>query len=130
MAILVTLAVTAGLLVAFEAGWFPPPWLRSIAGRHEPPGPAEGGESAMELGLFTWPLVRRRLDALAAELARLDGDPDVFAKAFHTKAARAAYEALLAEAARMTAQPPRPTAGRVDVQLVRPTTGQREELEL
>jgi hypothetical protein len=68
--------------------------------------------AALEWSLFSQANVRRRLAALAEELDRLDHDPDVFAKAFHTKAARAAYEALLADVSRVGDRP-RPQAGAV-----------------
>jgi|SRR4051812_28711386 hypothetical protein len=135
MEILFTVAVTVGLFVALEVLWYPPSWLGWLADRaarqrardDEQPGTAG---TNVELGLFSWPFIRRRLDALAEELGRLDRDPDVFAKAFHTMAARAAYEALLADASRLADQPRHHARQTVDVELARRPTGVREELEL
>jgi hypothetical protein len=81
-------------------------------------------------GLFTSPFIRRRLDVLAEELERLDRDPDIFAKAFHTMAARGAYEALLADASRLADQPGRYAGPTLDLELAGPSTGLYEELEL
>lgn len=75
------------------------------------PEPA-ADEPPVESSLFSPAFVRRRLAALAEELERLDRDPDAFAKAFHTMVARSAYEALLADAARLAERPP-PRVGTV-----------------
>ena len=139
-----TVVVSAVLFLVITALWSPPSWLGRFAvggPRREPArdgrqawaaggGPDEAGETTVEWGLFTWPFVRRRLDALAEELERLDRDPDIFAKAFHTRVARSAYEALLADASRLTHQP-RPYVGQtLEFELVGTSTGTREELEL
>jgi hypothetical protein len=83
----------------------------------------------VEWGPRTQSFVQRRLDALAEELQRLDRDPDIFAKAFHVMVARAAHEALLVDASRLADQP-RYAAQLFDVELLSPSTGPREELEL
>jgi hypothetical protein len=93
-------------------------------------GPGEADETTVEWGLFSWQFIRRRLDALSEELERLDRDPDVFAKAFHTMVARSAYEALLADASRLADQPRRYAGQTLDVEFVGPSTGMREVLEL
>jgi hypothetical protein len=117
MDVLLIVGLSAGLFLALE--------LR-LNRRPEP----EPGGTAVESELFSRELVRRRLAALAEELERLDRDPDAFAKAFHTMAARAAYEALLAEASRLTDRPP-PQAGAVlDDVTVGTAHGVREVLEL
>jgi hypothetical protein len=63
------------------------------------------GSSASDSSALPDPLaltfVRNRLDVLAAELERLDNDPEIFAKAFRTHAARSAYQDLLVDAARL-----------------------------
>jgi hypothetical protein len=56
-------------------------------------------------GYMTLQFVRRRLDSLANELAHLDDDPGVLARAFRTTVALTAYEALLAEESRLAQQP-------------------------
>jgi hypothetical protein len=147
MEILFTVAVVAGLFLAIEVLWFPPSWLGRFAARvarREPArdgeqpgaagtaqdGPGQADDTALEWGLFTRSFIRGRLDALAEELDRLDRDPDVFARAFHTMAARAAYEALLADASRLADRSRRYAGQTLDFELVSPSTGRREELEL
>ncbi|KFD43763.1 hypothetical protein IU11_08655 [Cellulosimicrobium sp. MM] len=46
-----------------------------------------------------------RLTALAAELRRIEADPDVYARAHHYLAVQGAYDALLREACRLTGLP-------------------------
>jgi hypothetical protein len=145
-----TVALTAGLFLAIALLWFPPSWLawaeERIMGREpvgdvdEPvaavrvgEGPGEGLEMTVNWGLFPQAFVRRRLDALAEELERLDRDPDVFAKAFHTTVARSAYEALLVDASKLSDQPWRPAGPMIDFEVLEvlgTSTGLREELEL
>jgi hypothetical protein len=68
------------------------------AGRVAPP------EADPEPGLLLTPeFVQRRLDALTAELDRLDDDPGVMARGFRTTVARSAIEALRADAAALRA---------------------------
>jgi len=93
MDVLLVLGLSAGLFVALE--------LR-LGRRSEA---AAEGTAPVEWGLFSQAFVRRRLAILAEELERLDRDPDAFAKAFHTMVARTAYEALLADAARLADRP-------------------------
>jgi hypothetical protein len=98
--------------------------------RTEPESETEAESAAVEWWLSSPEFVRRRLAALAEELERLDRDPDVFAKAFHTMAARAAYETLLADASRL-ADRPRPQAGAVlEDEPFGTARGVREMLEL
>jgi hypothetical protein len=56
--------------------------------------------------LLTLAEVRQRLAALRAELNRLDRDPSVFARAFHTRVARAVLVALAEDEARLATLPP------------------------
>ncbi len=147
MEIVLTLAVTAGILLAIQVFWFPPRWLgwvveqvqrrrRARDGGH--PDAARTADDATrrnadttdERGFFTRPFLRRRLDALAEELERLDRDPTIFAKAFHTMAARSAYEALLVDASRIPDEPPRHVGQVFDYELVGPSRSRREELEI
>jgi hypothetical protein len=62
-------------------------------------------EIADEWDLLPMPFIRVRLQVIADELDRLAREPDVFARAFHTMAARSAYEALQADASRLAALP-------------------------
>jgi hypothetical protein len=70
-----------------------------------------------------------RLGELAAELRRLDEDPDVYARAHHWFAVQGAYDALLREACRLAGLPTETAPLRADE---RAAAGERlrEELEL
>ena len=124
MEILFTVTVSAGLFLAADAFW------RRFADKVAADGPGDADETTVEWALFSLPFIRRRLAALAEELDRLDHDPDVFAKAFHTKVARSAYEELLAEASRLATQPPRHAGQTLDVEIAGTSTRTREVLEL
>jgi hypothetical protein len=118
MDILLVVGLSAGLFVALE--------LR-LGRRTE----TEAGDIApVECGLFSPAFVRRRLAALTEELERLDRDPDAFAKAFHTMAARTAYEALLADASRLADRPPPRPGAVMDAEPVAAAHGIREVIEL
>jgi uncharacterized small protein (DUF1192 family) len=93
MDVFLVVGLSAALFLALE--------LR-LSGREEP---AADGDAPLEWALFSHAYLRRRLAALAAELDRLDHDPDIFAKAHHFHAARSAYEALLADVSRLGVQP-------------------------
>jgi len=138
MLLLCAVTLTAGLFFAVRALRSPPSWWRRLAdgvlglmssdgGEH--PGPGGADQITIEWGPLTRPFLQRRLDALADELERLDRDPDIFAKAFHVMVVRAAHEALLADASRLADQP-RYAGQMFDVELMSPSTGSREELEL
>ncbi len=97
--------------------------------------------AGLERDLMTLPAIRRRLDALTAELSRLERDRTVFARAFHTMVAQSAYAALVADQSRLSAtafapQPVPAGAPRLGPDLVRGSTSgygatwRREELEL
>jgi hypothetical protein len=117
MDVFLVVGLSVGLFLGLELRW---------RGRPEPD--VEG--SPVEGGLFSPAFVRSRLAALAEELERLDRDPDAFAKAFHTIAARTAYEALLADAARLTERPPPPGATVLAAEAVGASHGIREVMEL
>jgi hypothetical protein len=132
-----------GVHVVIGRPWCPPSWLSRVAERVTGPAPDDDGEPLGAGGTgaddgpypVSWDAltpsqVRRRLDALVDELRRLDRDPDVFAKAFHVSVARAAHEALLAEASRMAARPSGCTGPAFDVELTTPSSVPGEELEL
>ena len=127
MEILLTLAVSAVLFLTMEVLWRSRSWSASSAGSA---ATAEDDDTAVEWELFSLPFVRRRLAALAEELERLDRDPDVFAKAFHTMVARSAYETLSADASRLAEQARRRTGRTLDVELVGQSHGVGEVLEL
>ena len=141
---LFAVTVMAGLTLAGCVLWVSPSrlaWLRDSASRSrfsrddDPLGTPERwtGEadgSTAEWEMLTRPYVERRLDALAHELQRLDRDPDVFAKAFHTMVARSAHQALLAEASRLAARPPRRAGPTFELEVAGTSTGPEEELEL
>jgi len=127
MEILLTLAVSAVLFLTMEVLWRSRSWSRRPAAAASP---VEDDGTTLEWQLFSLPFVRRRLAALAEELERLDRDPDVFAKAFHTMVARSAYESLSAEASRLAEQARRHSGRTVDVELVGPSQQVGEVLEL
>jgi hypothetical protein len=127
MEILLTLAVAAVLFLTIEVLWRSRSWSGRSAGAA---APAEDDDAAVEWELFSLPFVRRRLAALAEELERLDRDPDVFAKAFHTMVARSAYEALSADASRLAEEARRRTGPTFDVERVGPSQRVGEVLEL
>jgi hypothetical protein len=137
MQLLVAIAMTAGLCLAIRLLWEPPPWLGWVADRLAPLMVADDVEQpgaagiTVEPGLLSRPFIERRLDALVEELERLDQDPDVFAKAFHTHVVRSAQHALLADASRLSDQPRSSTSQTFDVEVAgRWTTAPAEELEL
>ena len=92
--------------------------------------PDQGVELAGESDLFALEFIQDRLHALRDELDRLDRDPDVFAKAFHTLVARSAYQDLLADASRLTHRSPALLDPTADVDLAWSSTTQREVLEI
>jgi hypothetical protein len=114
----------ADRLAAAEAGHAPAP-------RDE--GPVV--DMSVQWSLFSRPFIAHRLAALDRELERLEHDPDVFAKAFHTIAARSAYEALAADARRLADTPDPSFADggrgrRLEFELLGPSAGRREELDV
>jgi hypothetical protein len=142
----------AGLFAAMGLLWVPSSWLswcadgvtRLLSDPADRAGTAGDGSEAgtQEWEALTRPYVRGRLDALAEELERLERDPDVFAKAFHTMAARSALESLLADASGLTDRPTRaagqvgaagrvgPVGQRFEIEAPGTSTGPLEELEL
>ena len=145
MAILIAVTVLVGLLLPLEQFGLPP----ALQGRlRVGDGDADGGGGhgdrsrpdrtdqgderdglSAQWGLFTAEFVRDRLHALEEELQRLDSDPDVFAKAFHTLAARSAYDALLGEERAVTEQPWWRVGEVVDAEVLASSGGLREVLE-
>jgi hypothetical protein len=139
MDLLLTVALSALLFLTLEVLWCRPSGLR--------PFTIEDDDQLDTAPLPIWDpfalsFVRERLDLLAAELARLDDDPSIFAKAFHTHAAQAAYADLLADAVRLATLsrsaavvgPTLTTAVEIESprspMSPRSTTSNREELQL
>ncbi len=106
VAVLAVLLLPAGLLrsVPSSLGWAPDrsQWVEPVEALDDAPGVFD--ESGVDDGLLTLPFVRRRLDVLADEIAHLDDDPGVLARAFRKTVARTAYEALLADESRLAQQ--------------------------
>ena len=154
MELLVVLALLVGVFVGFDLLWSPPPWLRRLSdvvadrdpGPHVPdggplvldadgvPDVTPGADAApapvpLSWELFSPEFVHRRLRELSAELDRLDSDRSIFARGFHTLAARSAYDALRAEERRFVDdaadRPAAPT-----LVLAGGPVSRREELEL
>jgi hypothetical protein len=99
--------------------------------RIAPAAPPREDVDDLGLGIFSEDLIRRRLDALADELERLERDPGVFARAFHTNVARTAYETLLVDAEQLTEQTRRVVAGTIEFEILEPSgRGPCEEIEL
>jgi hypothetical protein len=143
MGSLLAVVLVAALVFAVTVLGYPPSWSswvtdrvagwpvldaggRTPAAGDEP----EPAEAVVEWDVLTQPFVHRRLDALAREIERLDRDPDVFAKAFHTMAARSAQEALLADASRLADRSAFCAGQPFDLELTAPSAALREEMEL
>jgi hypothetical protein len=134
MDLLITFILPGVLFLALEVFWCRPAWLRELAGAPErrPGAP----ELLREWDPFALPLLQQRMDELAAELERLDDDPVIFAKAFRTHVAQAAYQAVLAEAIELANASRLATLSRladttiVDVQIWTSLSPHREELEV
>ena len=125
---ILSLALAAAILVGLELLWSSPT-AESLEAM-DLGEPDQGVEIVGESDLFTAEFIQRRLHALSDELDRLDRDPDVFAKAFHTLVARSAYQALLADASRVTHRSPALPGPAVEVDLAWSSTTQHEVLEL
>jgi hypothetical protein len=114
---LVPILLSGVLFLALESLWCGRAWFHPARPVDRPPAP--------ERDPFALPAVRRRLVVLAAELARLERDPTVFARAFRTRAAQTAYEALLADLERLSAAAPT-----LELELASSRSRLREELEV
>jgi hypothetical protein len=139
METLLPFVLPAVLFLALELLWCRPSWLHPRSdgrGRREqragvpPPPPVDWDP-------FSLPFVQQRLVALAAELDQLARARDVFALGFRTRVAQAAYDALLADAARLTEAARRdayragtyPAITAIELELPRTLVPLREELE-
>lgn len=129
MEILVALAVLAGLLLPAGVLRALPSALGREGGGGGPLEPADdlaeepgaSEERCVDDGLLSLSFVQRRLDALADELARLDDDPGVLARAFRTTVALTAYEALLADASRLAREPALHVDATLGFELIEPS---------
>jgi hypothetical protein len=141
--ILLVVALMAGFFLPSELLQLRPSWLRRVTDGGGQPGLVGGEqleavpdrssaavEMSMQEGLFGRAVIQRRLVALAEELERLDRDPDVFAKAFHTTVVRSAYQALLIDAAAFVEESCPYIEESLHLELVGPSTALWEELEL
>jgi hypothetical protein len=132
MELLLPILLLVGLFLAVDLLWSPPSWLREVAGagqrqvRPADAAPAADAGVSLEWDAFSLPFIRRRLHVVADELDRLEHDPGIFARAFHTTAARSAYESLQSDESRLTALP----CLELDDNVVGPPAPLREELEL
>jgi hypothetical protein len=124
---ILSLVLAAAVLIALELLWLSPSTESLVA--TDLGEPDQGTELAGESDLVTVEFIQRRLHALRNELDRLDRDPEVFAKAFHTLVARSAYQALLADASRVTHRSPAVPGFTVDVDLACSSTTRQEVLE-
>ena len=79
---------------------------------------------------FALPFMRRRLDLLAAELDRLDRDPAIFAKAFRTRVAQLAFDAVLADTTRLAAVTSLAAVTTIEMEITGSGGPLREELEV
>jgi hypothetical protein len=107
LVLLAGLLLPAGLLrsVPSSLGWAPDrnQWEEPVEALDDAPGVLD--DAGVEDGLLTLTFVRRRLDALADEIAHLDDDPGILARAFRKTVARTAYESLLADETRLAQLP-------------------------
>jgi hypothetical protein len=101
MDVLLTYVLSAGLFLALEVLWCRPSRNARAAGLIEGEQPTGISPQSSTWDPFALSFVQQRMDALAAELEQLDNDELIFAKAFRTHVAKAAYEALLADASRL-----------------------------
>jgi hypothetical protein len=134
MAFLLAVMVLVGLLLPRENFKLSAPWGRRLGVTDATPSPApqqQAGSDNMaeQWGMFSAAFVRERLQALEDELQRLDRNPDVFAKAFKTIAARSAYDALLQEVTTIAEQPWWRVGEVVDADVLGSPGGMREVLE-
>ena len=110
MTVLLPFILPAVLFLALELLWSRPAWLHAPAaapaaawGPGEVAGPFPIDPLLIDRDPFALPFMRSRMAALLAELERLDHDRTVFARAFRTRVAQAAYDALLADTSRLAA---------------------------
>jgi hypothetical protein len=105
--VLAVLLLPAGLLreVTSSLGWSPDNsgWTEPVEALDDAPGVLD--DSDVDGGLLTLAFVRRRLDRLADEIAHIDDDEGLMARAFRKTVAQTAYEALLVDETRLAQAP-------------------------
>ena len=74
-------------------------WTEPVEALDDAPGAFD--DSSVDGGLLTLAFVRRRLDRLADEIAHIDDDDGLMARAFRKTVAQIAYESLLADETRL-----------------------------
>jgi hypothetical protein len=133
MIILLVVTVLVGLLMPLEQLKLPASWRSRLPAGDGTPSPAPREPAAPDVtaqwGLFSAAFVRERLQALEEELHQLERNPEVFARAFHTLAARAAYDALQSEVRTVAEQPFWRVGEVVDAEALGARGGVREVLE-
>jgi hypothetical protein len=97
--VLAVLLLPAGLLR--DLGWTADrgQWIEPVEALDDAPGAFD--DSGVDGGLLTLAFVRRRLDQLADEIAHIDDDDGLMARAFRKTVAQIAYESLLADESRL-----------------------------
>ena len=104
--VLAVLLLPAGLLrdVTSSLGWADQGgWTEPVEALDDAPGVLD--DVPVDDGLLTLTAVRRRLDRLANEIAHIDDDEGLMARAFRKTVAQIAYEALLADETRLAQAP-------------------------
>ena len=111
MGTLVVYALAGGLFLALEVLWCRPvrphPTL-SVAGRSAPPPEPAAGESDWDPA--TVPFLHDRLDAVCAEMERIEDDDEIYGRAFRYEVCKVARDALLTDLSRL-ARAHRPSDG-------------------
>jgi len=136
MDVLLTYGLSAVLFLALEVFWCWPSRRSRVTVHAGADLPPEAAPLPVGWDPFALTAVHDRMDALAAELARLEDDEVIFAKAFRTHVAKAAYEALLADAnrlgnaSRLTGFVSPAGATTIEVDIPGPSTQLQEELRV
>jgi hypothetical protein len=131
MELILAVFMPAMLFVVLDLFWRRPSWLHL-------PAAMVGGAVDLERAErrpdevprqpdwdpFALPFVRRRMELMAEELTRLDRDKTIFARAFRTRVAQLAYDALLHDAERLAA------VATLEMEIVSSQASLREELEI
>jgi hypothetical protein len=105
--VLAVLLLPAGMLrdVRSSLGWAADggQWTEPVEALDDAPGVLD--ESDLDGGLLTLAFVRRRLDTLADEIAHIEDNDGLMARAFRKTVAQIAYESLLADETRLAQAP-------------------------
>ncbi len=104
--VLAVLLLPAGLLrdVTSSLGWADQGgWTEPVEALDDAPGVLD--DTPVDDGMLTLTAVRRRLDRLAQEIAHIDDDEGLMARAFRKTVAQIAYEALQEDELRLAQAP-------------------------